>query len=334
MPSIPGRGRIQYAGPPSHPENARSVTSPHPSTVTGGLRWLLLLLLALLPGFATAEDGVLVLGRISDDPRRHYEQLQPLLDYVVPRMRTVGIREGRVLMASDPRQMISYLRRGKVDWVTETPGTGLLLADRAGARPLLLTERSGSREYRTVFFVRRDSGITELSQLLGKTIAFQSPESTSAYLVPAMVLRERGLPMNLMVSPMEGGDVGSVGYVFANTGSNLATWVHKRLVDAGSFSDQDWESLQRMSDTFRRDLVVIHTTDPVPRAMELVSPHLEPEVAARLKEVLLGAAEDPQARDALRQFFRTTGFYEPGPEDRAALEALRRGARDVREALE
>nr|WP_246149872.1 phosphate/phosphite/phosphonate ABC transporter substrate-binding protein [Arenimonas fontis] len=292
------------------------------------------MLAVLASGLAAAAEGVLVLGRISDDPRRHYEQLRPLLDYVVPRMRSVGIREGRVLMASDPQQMISYLRRGKVDWVTETPGTGLLLADRAGARPLLLTERSGSREYRTVFFVRRDSGITELSQLLGKTIAFQSPASTSAYLVPAMVLRERGLPMNLMVSPLEGGDVGSVGYVFANTGSNLATWVHKRLVDAGSFSDQDWESLQRMSDSYRRDLVIIHTTEPVPRAMELVSANLEPEVAERLKQVLLGAAEDPQARDALRQFFRTTGFYEPDARDRAALEALRRGARDVREALE
>ena len=304
------------------------------SSIPGGLRRLAFLFLLLLPALAPAADGVLVLGRISDDPRRHHEQLQPLLDYVVPRMRSVGIREGRILMARDPQQMTSYLRRGKVDWVTETPGTGLLLADRAGARPLLLTERSGSREYRTVFFVRRDSGITELSQLLGKTIAFQSPSSTSAYLVPAMVLRERGLPMSLMVSPLEEADAGSVGYVFANTDANLAAWVHKRLVDAGSFSDQDWASLQRMSESFRRDLVVIHTTGPVPRAMELVSAGLDPVVAARLKEVLLGASQDPQARDALRQFFRTTGFYEPDAATQASLETLRRGARDVREALE
>jgi len=293
-----------------------------------------MLLLAVLAGLARAEDGVLVLGRISDDPRRHYEQLQPLLDYVVPRMRSVGIREGRVLMARDPQQMMSYLRRGKVDWVTETPGTGLLLADRAGARPLLLTERSGSRQYRTVIFVRRDSGITELSQLLGKTIAFQSPSSTSAYLVPAMELREKGLPMSLMVSPLEGREAGSVGYVFANTDANLAAWVHKRLVDAGGFSDQDWESLQRVSEAFRRDLQIIHTTPPVPRAMELVSGSLDPAVAERLKQVLLGASTDPQARDALRQFFRTTGFYEADAETRARLEQLRRGARDVREALE
>ena len=35
-----------------------------------------------------------------------------------------AIREGRILMARDVQQMNSYLRRGRVDWVTETPGTG------------------------------------------------------------------------------------------------------------------------------------------------------------------------------------------------------------------
>ncbi|WP_051240134.1 phosphate/phosphite/phosphonate ABC transporter substrate-binding protein [Arenimonas composti] len=287
---------------------------------------------AALP--ASAADGVLVLGRISDDPRQHHEQLQPLLDYVVPRMESVGIREGRVLMARDPQQMMSYLRRGKVDWVTETPAMGLLLVDRAGARPLLLTERSGSREYRSVIFTRRDSGITDIGQLLGRTIAFQSPASTSAYVVPAMDLLERGLPMSLMVSPMEGADPGSVGYVFANTDTNLAAWVHTRLVDAGGFSDQDWESLQRMSEAFRRDLVIIHTSEPVPRAMEIVAGGMDPRVAERLREVLLGASSDPQAREALRQFFRTTGFYESDASTDAALDQLRRGSRRVREALE
>lgn len=310
------------------------MTPTFPSAVPGGLRRLTFFLLLLACGLVQAADGVLVLGRISDDPRRHYEQLQPLLDYVVPRMRSVGITEGRVLMARDPQQMMSYLRRGKVDWVTETPGTGLLLADRAGARPLLLTERSGAREYRSVVFTRRDSGITSLPQLLGKTIAFQSPSSTSAYLVPAMALRDQGLPMSLMVSPLEEADAGSLGYVFANTDANLAAWVHKGLVDAGGFSDQDWASLQRVSEAFRRDLVIIHTTEPVPRAMELVSAGMSPEVAERLKQVLLGASADPQARDALRQFFRTTGFYEADVGTQARLEQLRRGARDVREALE
>lgn len=297
------------------------------------LRWLWLALFSLA-GTVHAADGVLVLGRISDDPRRHYEQLKPLLDYVVPRMRVVGVREGRVLMARDPQQMMSYLRRGKVDWVTETPGTGLLMVDKAGARPLLLTERSGVREYRSVIFARRDSGISELSQLRGKTVAFQSPSSTSAYLVPAMTLRSLGVPMALVISPLDRPDSRSIGFVFANTDVNLSAWVHKRLVDAGAFSEMDWDALLAASETFRRDLVVLHTSEPYPRAMELVSGGMEPEVAERLKQVLLGASNDPQAKDALNQFFQTTGFFEADAPTRARLEALRQGARDVREALE
>src|SRR5690606_39769641 len=90
---------------------------------------------------AAADDGVLVLGRTTDDPKAHYEQLKPLLDYVVPRMANVGIREGRVLMARDVQQMQSYMRRGRVDWVTETAATAMALAERSGAQPLLMTER-------------------------------------------------------------------------------------------------------------------------------------------------------------------------------------------------
>src|SRR5690606_7973203 len=123
---------------------------------------------------AAADDGVLVLGRTTDDPKAHYEQLKPLLDYVVPRMADVGIREGRVLMARDVQQMQSYMRRGRVDWVTETAGTAMVLADRAGAHSLLMTERDGVDRYRTVFFVRHDSPVRELADLRGHSIAFQN----------------------------------------------------------------------------------------------------------------------------------------------------------------
>ena len=72
------------------------------------------------------DASVLVLGRVSDDPKAHYDQLKPLLDYVVPRMASVGIRSGRILMAKDLQQMASYLRRSRVDWVNETAGNAAL----------------------------------------------------------------------------------------------------------------------------------------------------------------------------------------------------------------
>ena len=87
-----------------------------------------------LPALAAGDPHVLVLGCVSNDPKGDYEQLKPLLDYVVPRMADVGIREGRILMARDIQQMGSYVRRGRVDWVTGSVATGLQLQARAGTR--------------------------------------------------------------------------------------------------------------------------------------------------------------------------------------------------------
>ena len=146
---------------------------------------------ALLPAVAMADPHVLVLGCVSDDPKNDYEQLKPLLDYIVPRMADVGIREGRVLMARDMQQMGSYLRRGRVDWVTGSVTTGLQLQVRAKAVPLLLTERNGVGHDRTVFFVRRDSAIASLRDLRGHSIAFKDTASPGANFVPAMQLLQQ-----------------------------------------------------------------------------------------------------------------------------------------------
>jgi phosphonate transport system substrate-binding protein len=303
------------------------------------LFWLLTVLLTLagiVPHATAADDErhILVLGRISDDPKTHYEQLKPLLDYVVPRMADVGIREGRVLMARDAQQMASYLRRGQVDWVTETAGSAMLLQQRGNAQPLLLTERDGVSRYRTVFFVRRDSGLKGLEDLRGRSVAFQNNASTSAYFVPAIELLRRKLSLSLLLSPMDKPSDRTVGYVFARSELNIGAWVHKRLVDAGTLSDIDWNNPARLPPSFRKDLEVIYTSEPVPRALEMVRSDLDPKVQARLREVLIEAAGDPRAREALQYFFRTTRFMPVDDEARRVLERLRIGVSQVRADVE
>ena len=296
---------------------------------------LLALLLTAIPLPALAGDpGVLVLGRLSDDPKAHYEQLKALLDYVVPRMKDVGIREGRILMAKDAQQMSSYLRRGRVDWVTETAGTGMLLRQRADAKPLVLTERDGVTHYHTIFFARTDSGIDSLDKLRGHSVAFQRPTSTSAYYLPASDLLARGNTLELLLSPTDKLDSGVVGYVFARSELNIATWVHKKLVDVGVMSNLDWDNPRRVPAAFRRDLRVIGQTGNVPRALELVRGDLDPKVEARLREVLLQAANDPDAEEALLGFFKTTRFLAIDPASEKALDGLADGVARVRKDVE
>ncbi len=280
------------------------------------------------------DSGVLVLGRISDDPKTHYEQLKPLLDYVVPRMADVGIREGRILMAKDTQQMASYLRRGRVDWVTETTGTAMLLRQRAAARPLLLTERDGTSHYHSLFFARRDSGLRSIADLRGHSVAFQRPTSTSAYFVPAIELLDRGLSLEILLSPDDRIESGAVGYMFAWSELNISTWVHKGLADVGVMSNLDWGNPRRMPPAFRNDLVVIAESEEYPRAIEMVRGDLDSRVEARLREVLIDAAGDPEAGDALLRFFGTTRFMPIDPDSRRALDHIADGVTRVRAEVE
>lgn len=284
---------------------------------------VLSVVLAILPAAAGDDRHVLVLGRISDDPASHYAQLKPLLDYVVPRMADVGIREGRILMARDVQQLSSYLRRGRVDWVTETSAASMLLEHRSGAVPLLITERSGVSRYRTLFFVRRDSGLYGVEELRGRSVAFQNRSSTSAYFVPANELLERGLPMEILLSPLEQPSADAVGYLFAGSEANISAWVHKRLVGAGAMSDLDWDNPRTTPPSYRRDLRIIHETPDYPRGLEMTRGDLQPAVRERLRQVLLDAAEDPEASDALAHFFRTTRFLPVDADARRQLDYMR-----------
>ena len=289
---------------------------------------------AAWPVQASEDSHVLVLGRISDDPSAHYAQLKPLLDYVVPRMREVGITEGRILMARDAQLMSSYLRRDRVDWVTETASTAVQLEQRAGAKPILLTERNGVSSYNTVFFVRRDSPIQSLEDLRGRTLALQSTASTSAYMVALTTLLDARLSPEILLGPADEPSPERVGYVLVRSERNIASWVHKGLADAGAVSILDWEDETRFPDAFKDDFRVIHQTAPYPRALELTRGDLRPEVRERLREVLLEAAGDPEAGNALAQFFGTSRFLPLDRETGKVLDALRVGVGRVRAEVE
>lgn len=285
-------------------------------------------------GNAGDEEGVLVVGRISDDPQRHYGQLQAMLDYVVPHLASVGIREGRALMARDAQQMASYLRRGRVDWVTETSGTALSLAERSGAEILVATERDGVAQYRSVIFVRKDSGIDSLADLRGHSIALQHVNSSSAFIAPAAAILDAGLRMELLLSPTDQPAADSVGYVLARSESNVAVWVHRGLAGAGAFSNLDWGNPRTVPVALRGDLRIIHRTPMFPRGVELVRPDLPSDLKEALRQVLLQAGDDPQAREPLMRFFGTSRFLPIDAPTAEALEQLRKGVRKVRTRME
>ena len=61
---------------------------------------------------------------------------------------------------------------------------------------------------------------------------------------------------------------------------------------------------------------------------------LDPKVAARLREVLIDAAGDPEAGEALLRFFKTTRFMPIDPASRRALDHIASGVARVRAEVE
>ena len=271
--------------------------------------------LALLPPGAGQANGdererTLIIGKVSTNPKKHYNYLEPIASYAAARMGDLGIDKIKIVLAKDNRQMISYLKRNKVDWVTETIFSAVEFQQKADAEMFLLKHKKGVASYNTVFFARKDSGIESLQDLKGKVIAFEDQGSTSGFFIPASIMLDAGLEMIELDSPREKVDDDSVGYVFAKDEINMSTWVHKGLVDAGAYSNLDWIKDDHNPVSFRESMQVFHESVPYPRAIELVRKNLRPVIKQRLKSILLAAHEDPEAKAAMRAYQKTTRFEE------------------------
>ena len=282
---------------------------------------------------ADIEARTLVIGKVSANPKKHYHYLRPMADYMVSKMTDLGYTQSKVLMAKDNRQMVRYLRRGKVDWVTETPFSAMILKEKAGAELLLRKWKKGVAEYHSLFFTRRDSGIRTLADLKGKTIAFEDPGSTTAFYIPANILIKQGLKLVELESPRETPPKDAVGYVFARAEINIATWVHKGIVDVGAYSNLDWHKEDHTPTVFRDDFTIIQRSKNFPRAIELVRKDLPQVVKQRLKKILLHVHEDPAAASVLRAYQKTKKFDELNADSLAALQETRSIMKLVDKAL-
>lgn len=272
------------------------------------------------PSSAEMESKTLVIGKVSSNPKKHYRYLQPIAEYAIERMGDLGYNKYRVVLAKNNEEMASYLKHGKVDWVTETPFSATILKNEAGAEFLLRKWKKQVADYHTVFFTRKDSGITSLSDLKGKVIAFQDEGSTSAYYIPAYLLLKNGNSLEKMPSHRDKPQAENVGYVLAGEEINMSTWVHKGIADAAAFSNLDWEKDDNNPAFFRKDFVIFHKSKSYPRAIEVVRKDLPVEVKGRLKVILLNIHNDPKAGGVLDAYQKTRKFDTLSPEMLSVLE--------------
>jgi phosphonate transport system substrate-binding protein len=286
-----------------------------------------LISIGFLVSYASAEGAgkTLVIGRISNNPSKNYQELKPLLDYVVGHMADVGITQGSVILVKDQKEMIQMLNDGKIDWATKGVFQAILSNEQAGAEIFLRSWREGVATYYSVIFARKDSGVKSLGDLKGKKIAFQDRNSTTAYFVPAALLKNAGYQLLELPSPRENPPADKIGYAFAGDELSISTWVHRGLTQAGAYHNQNWASPETNPDAMKKDLKIIYQSKPLPRIIEVVRKDLDPKIKNRLKQILLKAHEDPAAKEALSKYGpRTAKFDEFLGEAKEGLEEAKK----------
>jgi phosphonate transport system substrate-binding protein len=260
-----------------------------------------------------AGTQTLTLGLVFQGPAKAVEErFKPFVDYAARKL-SPGETKGMVALAPTPGQMIKLLDEKRVDFYMESPYATYLI-NRLGAAKLLLRRwKGGLAEYRSLIFTSKESGILRLEDLRGKLLAFEDPGSTSGYFLPKLFLLKKGF--SVVEKPGLDGKVSTneIGYIFANTDTNMLNLVLKKKVAAGAFSNDDHANL---NDATKASMSILGESESVPRHLMSVRKDLPEPVVKRLKEILLDMHQDGEGQKVLRQTDNTTKFdLLPGGEE-------------------
>jgi phosphonate transport system substrate-binding protein len=230
--------------------------------------------------------------------------------YLAGKVKDLGIREVRTIVVPNRETMAEYLRDGKVDFLSETVLTALYLEKHGKSQILMREWKKGVSNYRSIIVVAKDSGISKLSDLRGRKIAFEDQSSTSGFLLPYAAMVREGLTFRRLSSPRSTVPTGKIGYVFAEEELNIAGWVVRGIVAAGAMSDRDFASKARTPGPIKARLKVIYKSPLVPRSLFSARRSLDSRIKARIKAVMLKIHKQPDAKRVLKKYYKVKKFDE------------------------
>jgi phosphonate transport system substrate-binding protein len=170
----------------------------------------------------------------------------------------------------------------------------VLAADRGCAEAALLSVRFGSPTYNGQILVRADSGITELSQLAGKTFCRPDPLSTSGWVIPSIMLRGAG------VDP----DTDLAQVVDAGSHDAVAAGVYNGDCDVGATYVDARTRIEETYPDVMEQTVVIAIEPDIPNDGVQFIPDLDEELRTKIVDGLLAIAQTEAGAEALNTAYQ------------------------------
>ncbi|MGE0526794.1 MAG: phosphate/phosphite/phosphonate ABC transporter substrate-binding protein [Bdellovibrionales bacterium] len=206
---------------------------------------------------------------------------------------------------------------------------GYILAhERYGAEARLTTIRHGDSSYKGQFLVRSDSKIKKLEDLEGKKIAFVDPASTSGYLLPMKLLKDR------KIKPKDS--------MFAMRHDNVVSMIYQGQVDAGATfysppAESEIQDARRLVKSQYPDVAekikILELTTAIPNDPIIFRKDLPEEMKSKISRALIEFAGTPEGKAAMEKLSSVTGLIPATDKDydstREILKSLGKSASEL-----
>lgn len=196
---------------------------------------------------------------------------------------------------------VENLGKGITHFAALGPANCVLAKERYGAGCLVMgLNQEGKPEYRAVVFTRRDSPISSLKDLRGRTFAFGDRFSTQGHLIPRKMLEDSGVTVENLKN-----------HVFTGSHVNVAKAVLNGEYEAGGIQDTLAKKL-----VAEGKIKIIATSKPYPSSLICFNKNVDPIILKAVKSVLLSLEPKGKHADILVDWDRTempkgfTGYNE------------------------
>jgi len=170
----------------------------------------------------------------------------------------------------------------------------VMAADRGCAQAAMLSVRYGSPTYNGQILVRSDSGITDISELGGKTFCRPDPLSTSGWVIPSIMLKGAG------VDP----DTGLKDVVDAGSHDAVAAGVFDGTCDAGATYVDARTRIEEDYPTVMEETAVIAVEPDIPNDGVQFQTSVPQELRDQIVAGLLAIAETEEGVEALKTAYQ------------------------------
>ncbi len=222
---------------------------------------------------------------------------QPLADYLA---KELGMPVEMVFRSSY-RDIITAFSNGEVDICLTGAFMYVLTRENADIHPLVRRKKFGSSRYYSVIVVRKDSGIRRLADLKGKSFVFTDKESTTGYLLPMAMMRQKGI-----LDPEQ--YFSEVIYTGNHDSALLAVFMQR--MQAAAMSSTRWHPENPQI----KELTIIWQSEPIFLGPFSVRAGLDEELEDRIKKAFLRIGNTADTKE-LSEHIQIEGFEEARDHD-------------------